>query len=183
MSVITIVIAGYAAIVSTLSLALALKVYQAGNPKIEVDWEYRETNRQLAIRVLNVSRADVTITSTELYIVHEVTTHRSHSGKYFQVHMDTIDEVPSELWQVGAQAPTFPARLPSNSAISFKVISDGIALPSEYPFDELLLKFVARFPSGRDIAYLRGDVLRHFMGIDPDRPITFPSPGSVPLEE
>lgn len=98
--------------------------------------------------------------------------------------MDTVDHIPSELWQVGSsKEEILPARLASNSLVTMQVRNDTISLPSEYPFDEILLKFVARFPGGKRTAYLGGDVLRHFMGIDPDRPISFPSAGSLPRED
>jgi hypothetical protein len=177
------VIAAYAAVVSTLSLFLSVKAYRAGNPNVDVDWTYYETNRQLSLSVTNTGRADVTISAVDLYIVHERILRQSRSGKYFAISKETIKDIPIDLWWPDLGPETFPIRVASNSLFTVRVKSYAIRLPPEYPVPELLLKFVARFPGGKQTAYLRGDVLRHFVGIDPDRPITFPSPGSLPVEE
>jgi hypothetical protein len=79
--------------------------------------------------------------------------------------------------------PLFQLGSPLIHFFSLYVKSGVINLPSDYPLDEMLLKFIARFPSGRQSAYLRGDVLRHFIGLDPDKPISHPSPGSIPYDE
>jgi hypothetical protein len=182
-SIVVAAIAAYAAIVSTLSLVLAMKVYRAGNPNVEMDWLYRESDRKLLLSILNTGRADVTISTVELFIVHETITSRSRSGRFFNVRTDTLGHVPSDLWRVESEEIALPIRLASNSLVSMQVKTDVIHLPSGYPLDEIVLKFVARFPNGKGVSYLRGDVLRHFMGIDPDRPISFPSPASLPRED
>jgi hypothetical protein len=176
-------IATYAAVVSTLSLAIAVKVYRAGNPNVEVHWEYQEPSRKLSLSILNTGRGDVTISAVDIFVVHETIFNRSRSGRYFNLRMDTVDHVPNELWLPKEQHAAIPFRLASNSLFSMDVKNGAISLPSDYPLEEILLKFVARFPGGKKSVYLRGDVLRHFIGIDPDRPIALPSPGSVPSED
>ena len=106
----------------------------------------------------------------------------------------------TKLWLRKPKAFTFPTRLASHSLFSIQVKNDAISLPSQYPLDELSLKFVARFPGkvatfppwGPKVATSPGakqsptflaDVLRHFAGIDPDVAVRFPSPGSLPLED
>jgi hypothetical protein len=177
------VIGGYAAIVSTLSVILAVKVYRAANPKVDLDWLYEEADRNLSVTVLNTGRADVTIATIDLYVVRHKITRRSPSGKYFNLRINTIDHIATKLWIRKPKAVSFPARLASNSMFSVQVKNDAIRLPSQYPLDELLLKFVAKFPGGKAVAHLGGDVLRHFVGIDPDVPVRFPSPGSLPAED
>lgn len=175
-------IAIYAAIISTLSLILAIRVYRVGGPKVSLDWEYWERDRNLVVSILNTGRADVTIASMDLYIVREEVTHRSPSGAYFNSHYETIGCIPQKLWYMKNRAVTFPARLASNSILSMRVKSEAITLPPQYSLDEISLRFVANFPNGAEIVYFRGDVLRHFVGIDPDRPVTYPSPGALPME-
>jgi hypothetical protein len=200
--IVTATVAAYAAIVSTFSLILAVKVHRAANPKVDVHWRYSESDRKLVVSIHNTGRADVTITTVDLYIAREVITRRS------RISIDPISQIPNKLWQRERKALTFPVRLDSYSMFSIRANNDAISLPSEYPLDELLLKFVARFPAkiatfppwfppwlvpwvprvarspgGKTVVYLRGDVLRHFAGIDPDRPIALPSPGSLPSDE
>jgi hypothetical protein len=176
-------IAGYAAVVSTLSLVLAIKVYRSGEPKVDVDWEYFETDRELTVSVLNTGRAGVTISTVELYVIHEQITKRSPNGRYVSLQMETIAEIPPRLWRPDEKNASFPARLSSQSLIVLHVRGHNVEIPQSHPLDELLLKFVARFPKGKEEVYLRGDVLRHFLGIDPSRPIRLPSPGSLPRED
>lgn len=178
-------ISTYAAIISTLSLFLAIKVYRAGNPKVELDWLYIEDERMLTLSVMNIGRSAVTITSIDLYIVREEIASRSPGGRYFNAKWEPVGAVPVEAWRQKSsmESQDFPLRLDSNSMISLRVDGDAIQLPPSYSVEELLLRFVARFPAGKTDAYLRGDVLRHFVGIEPDRPVTLPSPGSVPAEE
>jgi len=46
------IVAVYAAVVSTLSLIIAVRVYKAGNPDVDVDWEYQEEARKLLLTYL-----------------------------------------------------------------------------------------------------------------------------------
>ena len=174
-------IAAYATVISTASFVLAIKVYRAGNPKVEVDWVYNEPDRNLTLSILNLGRGDVTISVIDLYIAHEEITSRSRNGKYFNIKFETIDCISRKDWCIKSKGIGLPARLVSHSMLSVQVKNDAIVLDPKYPLDELLLKFVAKFPGGKAVAYLRGDVLRHFVGINPDVPISFPSPGSLPL--
>jgi hypothetical protein len=170
---ITAIVAAYAAIVSTLSLILAVKVYRAANPKVEVDWEYSPSDRNLTLTVLNTGRGDVTIATIDLYIERRVITSRSPDGRSFNARTDTISHVPTKLWLRKPKAVTF-ARLASHSMLSVQVKNDAINLPSQYPLDELRIKFEVSFPGGKEATYLRGDALWHFLGINPNAPIAPP---------
>jgi len=148
-----------------------------------MDWEYDQTDRKLLLSVTHTGRADVTIARVDLYIVHRQILSRSRTGKYYQIHVETIGDIPIELWWPDLESKTFPMRLASKSLVMAQVKNGAISLPTEYSLEELLLKFVVKFPGGTKAIYMRGEVLRHFVGIDPDRPITFPSPGSLPIQE
>jgi hypothetical protein len=177
------IIAAYAAIVSTLSLILSVRNYRASDPNVSLDWEYDEIGRRLSLSIWNTGRADVTIASANLYIVHERIVRRSPTGKYFAIQSETLDNIPTELWWLDLEPETFPIRLASNSLLTTQVKNNAISLPTGYPLEELLLRFVVKFPGGKDDAYLRGDVMRHFVGIDPDKPIAWPSPGNLPIQD
>lgn len=177
------IVAAYAAIVSTLSLILSVRVYRAGDPDVSITWEYDEVDRKLLLSVMNTGRADITIASVDLQIVHRQILNRSPTGKYYQMHTETIGVIPVELWWPDLEPKTFPMRLASKSLVMTQVKNDQISLPTDHPLSDLLLKFVASFPGGRKAVYMRGDALRHFVGIDQDRPITFPSPGTLPFQE
>lgn len=179
-SIVTPIIAIYGAVVSTLSAILALKVFLAGKPDVDLGWEYHGPSRNLALMVFNTERADVTISTIELYIVRHVVIRRSPISNAFAIRRETIDQIPSELWRNDVP---ISFRVASYSQVDISVSSDAIKLPPELPFDEMLLKFVARYPSGKQTAHVRGEILRHFLGIDPDRPITPPLRGAVPAED
>jgi hypothetical protein len=102
-SIIAAIIATYAAIVSTRSLALAKKAYRAADPYVELDWKYTQDDRNLSLSIMNPGQADVTITAIDLYVVHEVITNQSLNGKRFGVLIDPIDEISHGLW-----LPAFP---------------------------------------------------------------------------
>jgi hypothetical protein len=121
--------AAYAAIVSTLSLILSVRVYRAGGPDVDIDWEYHQKNRRLSLSILNTGRADVTITGVDLRIIHEQIFNRSPSGKYFNSRMDIIEEVPTELWWPDLGPETFPVRLTSNSLLTTQVRSRNFSDP------------------------------------------------------
>jgi hypothetical protein len=197
--IVTAAVAAYAAIVSTLSLILAMKVYRASSPHVEVDWVYTEPHRKLVVGIHNTGRADVTIATVDLHIERHVITSRSRIGNAFAMRTDHIRDVPTRLWVRKSKALTFPVRLAAHSTVSIQVKNDSIVLPTQYPLEELCLSFIARFtdkspplrrwgpnvarsPSGKATSHLGGEVLRHFAGIDPDIPITLPSPGILPQE-
>lgn len=175
------VIAAYAAVVSTLSLVLAIRSFRAGSPIVDLDWEYDESLSDFRLHVLNTGRADVTISSLSLVVIHEVIIRQS--GKYFDARFDIIDDIPANVWYPRSKESALPFRLASNSLLELRIDGSAINVPDGYPFDELMLRFTARFPGGRQRVFLRGDLLRHFLGIDPDRPIQMPSPGSLPRED
>lgn len=181
-ALITAVVAAYAAIVSTLSLILAVNVYRAANPKVEVDWVYSRADRNLTLTLLNTGRSDVTIATVDLYIERHVITSRNPDSRSFHARTDTISHVPTELWLRKPKAVTH-ARLAAHSMLSVQVKGDAISLPSQYPLDELRLKFVARFPGGKESAGLRGEVLCHFLGINPQHTYHLSSAGSLPSED
>lgn len=139
--------AAYAAIVSTLSLILALKVHRASSPNVEVDWIYTEPDRKLVVGIHNTGRADVTITAVDLYIERHVITSRSRISNGFGMRIEHICDVPVKLWLRKSKTLTFPARLASHSTVSIQVKNDSIILPTQYPLEELYLNFIARFPA------------------------------------
>jgi hypothetical protein len=180
-SFVTPAVATYAAVISTLSFVLAVKVYKAGDPEVELGWKYNELIRNLSLIVSNTGRGNVTISTIDLYIVRHEITRRSPISDAVAIHRETISHVSSELWR--GRDLDIPVRLESHAEVSISVKGEAVKLPSLFPFDDLLLKFVARYPGGKQIAYVRGEILRHFLGIDLDRPITLPSPGAVPTED
>src|SRR5918992_1422994 len=121
-SIVTSVLAAYAATVSTLSLILAVKVFKAGNPKVTLSWEYIQSENNLTLMVLNTGRADVTISTVELRVMRERIISRSRNGKYFKLYMETISQIPGRIW--AADDVAIPYRLISNSAISISVNID-----------------------------------------------------------
>jgi hypothetical protein len=181
-----------------LSLILALRVHRAANPNVEIHWDYSGQGRKLVVIILNTGRAEVTIASVDLYIERHVITSRSWIDNAFAMRIDKISHIPAKLWIRNRKTLTLPTRLASHSALTVQVRNDAISLPSQYPLDELTLKFVVRFPArtprhpwaiiappfgGAATAYFGHDVLRHFAGINPDVPVTYPSPGSLPMED
>lgn len=164
-SLVTSALATYGAVVSTLSFILAVKVFKAGNPRVELHWEYFVPDHNLSLIVLNVGRADVTISTIELYIVRHVVTRRSPISDAVAIRRETIDHISGGLWRDNDIAISF--RLASYSEVSIPVKSEAIRLPSELPIDELLLQFVVTYPGGSQIVYMRAEHL-------------YPSPG--PLE-
>jgi hypothetical protein len=84
-SIIEAAIAGYAGIVSTLSLILALRAYRAGGPIVDVTWAYFDDKQELMLIVTNKGRADVTVFDIDLSIVrHRIT---RQLGKAFDLEM------------------------------------------------------------------------------------------------
>jgi hypothetical protein len=200
--IITAAVAAYAAVVSTLSLALALKTHRAANPKVALDWIYAADDRKLVVNVYNTGRADITITNLDLYLDRHVITSRSWISSGYGIRVYEIEQIPAERWLSNPET-VIMARLASHSTLSVQVKHEAISLPSQYSIHELHLRFVASFPgnadmvdrffpfgpkeagstAGKAVAFLAGDVLRHFAGIDPDVPIRYPSPGSLPMED
>lgn len=179
MSIIATVIAVYAGIISTLSLILAARVYRTGGPIVTMSWEYFAGKQELTLIVTNRGRADVTVSDLELSIIRDKIIRRI--GNRWASETTVIEDIPQERWRADSEV-TFPLRLASSSELSMKVNSDGIRpLPSDCPFDELLLKFTARTPHGGPIIYLRGNVLRHFIASDPDWELVLDG-GAVPLD-
>ena len=150
---------------STLSFILALKVFKAGNPDVELGWEYNEPDRNLVLMVVNSGRADVTISAIELFIVRWTITRRSPISNAFAIRRETIAHIPSKLWRDN-DTPT-SLRVASHSVTPVSVKIEAIKLPSGLPVDELLLKFVARYPGGKQVTYMRGD---HFLEIESGMP-------------
>jgi len=134
-ALITTVVAAYAAIVSTLSLILAIKVYRAANPQVEVDWTYSAPDRKLVVSVHNTGRADVTINTVDLYVERHVITRRSRVSDAYAERVDMISHIPAKLWLRKPKTTTFPTRLASHSMFSFGVKNDAISLPSQYPLN------------------------------------------------
>jgi hypothetical protein len=195
---IALAVATYAAIISTLSLVLAIRVHHAGSPKVSVHWAYTQTDRKLTVTILNTGRADVTISAIELYVERDVIIRGSREAGQWDSRIETLSHIPNKLWLSKSNGLTLPSRLAANSMFSIQVKNKAITLPTQFPLDELLLKFVVRFPreitrpprgigvtppGGKAVTYVGGDVLRHFVGVDPDRPISRPSPGSLPLDD
>lgn len=160
-STVTSALAIYAAVISTLSLILAVIAYKAGNPKVILGWEYIQSGRNLWLIVDNTGRADVTISSVDFYPMNrKVMSGRSRDEKHFSLRVKSTGQVSYKQWRPGD-------RLPSNSAVSVPVKDKSIDLTSGQPFDEIMLRAVVRYPGGRQVAYIHGEVLRHFLGIDP----------------
>lgn len=150
------IVAIYGAVVSTLSFFLALKVFRAGRPDVELDYEVGELHRSFSLDVRNTGRADVTISSIELYIERHVITHRSPISSSFAMRIDPIERIPTKIWRDSDDADT-SFRLASHSEVIIPVKCVAIKLPSEFPITELLLKFVASHPGGTKIVYMRAE--------------------------
>lgn len=177
-STIEAIIAGYAGIVSTLSLVLARRAYHTSGPIVDITWEYFEEKQELTLIITNRGRADVTVSDLELSIVrHRIT---SRSGKYYNLEMTNLVDVPRKRWCT-SQKVRFPCRLVSDSMFSVNVRIDGVyPLPSQVPLDEILLEFTARTPHGKRVVWVPDTIIRHFIASSPDWPV-IPGTGAIPL--
>lgn len=149
-------------------MILAVKAFKAGNPRVILDWVYIPSDRNLSLIVLNTGRADVTISTIELYIFRHVVTRRSPISDGVAIRRERINHISSELWRDSDVA--IPLKLASYSEVLIPVKSGAIRLPSKLPVNELLLRFVATYPGGSQSAYMRAEHLH-------------PSPGWVPLDD
>jgi hypothetical protein len=173
-------IASYAVVVSTLSLVLAIRAHRAGEPNFNLGWEYNMDGQQLSVMMTNRGRSDISIYDLELSIVrHEIT---RQIGKVFDFREILIREVPLNEWRANSAEVSFPFRLTSFSIASVRARNEALRpLAPDHPFDELLLKFVARSPKGKQAVFMRGEILRHFIARNPDWRI-FSSPSSIELD-
>jgi hypothetical protein len=168
-SIIEATIAGYAGVVSTLSLIVARRAYRAGGPVVDIDWEYFADKQELILMIINKGRADVTVSDLELTIER----HRifNRLGNSFNMEITTLADIQRKQWCAG-QKVIFPLRLASNSMRSIKVKRDVIhLLPPQIPSDEIFLKFTARTPHGKQVVWVPDTILQHFTASDPDTPI------------
>ena len=180
LSIIAAVVAAYAGVISTLSLRLAARALRAGGPIVDMDCEYFTPKQELTLTVTNTGRADVTVSDLDLAIIRSRIV--SRLGNAWRSEWTVIEHISPERWRADLEV-SFPIRLISHSSFSVKVSSDGIRpLPSQYPFDELLLRFTARTPDAGPIAYFRGNLLRHFIASDPDLEVVPDGGGAVPLD-
>jgi hypothetical protein len=172
-------LAVYAAGVSTLSFFLAVKAHSlaekahlAAGPVVYVDWEYDATARELIVSVVNSGRSDTTIYDLHLVIVREIITSVSISGEFFNMHMAPIVDVPKIQWWKNYDPKILPARIAASSKFPVHVNNNGISLPiEEFSIYDILLRFVVENPNSYEMAYFRGDILRHFIGLEPDVPV------------
>jgi hypothetical protein len=177
-SIIEAVIAGYAGIVSTLSLVLARRANRTSGPIVAITWEYYDEKQELTLVVTNTGRAAVTVSDVELSIVRHRITRRT--GNYYDLEMTSLADIPRKRWCPN-QKISFPFRLASDSMFSMKVKSDGIRpLPSQIPLDEILLEFTARTPHGKQVAWVPDSIIKHFIASNSDTPFA-PGRGSIPL--
>ena len=92
------VIAIYAALVSTCSVILAMKVYRTGGPMVELDWGYYSDKRRLVIDIQNMGRHDITVTGFALYVIREEIFNKSITGRSFSLKRELLDEIPMSDW-------------------------------------------------------------------------------------
>jgi len=169
--IITVIISGYAAIISTLSFVLASRAYRAGGPITEIHWEYSEKGQELTLDVVNKGRADVTISGLELFVL------RDNEG---EIMPTKIGEIPRDRWCASHEIE-FPIRMSANSMISVKTNRKGIE-SSLYQFlpGQLTLEFCVKTPHGKRAVWVGGAVFNHFTSLNPKWSITS-SRGSRPL--
>jgi hypothetical protein len=173
------ILAIYAAGVSTLSFFLAVKAHNlaekahsAAGPIVYIDWEYDETTRELIVSVVNSGRSDTTIYDLHLVVICEIITSVSITGRSFAMHMVPVADVPKIQWWKDYDPTDLPVRIAASSKFLVHVNSDGISFPLEkYSLHDILLRFVVETPNSYEMAYFRGDVLRHFIGLEPDVPV------------
>jgi hypothetical protein len=169
-----VIISTCALVVSVLSLILSARGQHVGGPVVHVDWNYRETTRELSINVENSGRSDVEIKALDLTIVYEEVIWSEMKNRYGQktYHMrkTEVGEIPASQWSANYDAFGLPFRLPSYSSMPYALVQPDAIRPllSPYPLDKVVLKCIVRFPRGKSIARIRSDDLEHFIASSPD---------------
>src|SRR5262245_25773326 len=111
----------YVAVISTLSLILALITFRTGGYRVNLSWEYTKTDRTLSVTILNTGRTGVMISKVELCIVHRYskTAYGPKGTSSVVTHEQHLLTIPNELWC--AENINIPFRLGSNSEASISI--------------------------------------------------------------
>jgi hypothetical protein len=173
------ILAIYAGVVSTYSIylgarahKLAEKAYLAAGPLVSVRWEYDESVPDLVVSVVNSGRSDVTIYDLTMGVVQETVTRMSPTGRSFDVRMTNVELIETMRWWRNYDPSQLPVRLAASSRFSVHVKRDSIShLPGSLPLYDILLRFVAETADDYISGYFRGDILRHFIGLEPEVPV------------
>lgn len=138
----TLAIAVYAAILSTLSLALAAVSFRAGGPVLNLSWEYDHSLQKLVVFVANTGRSDVTVDSVDLLLERREVYRRGRFGVAHLEEASTLARTPLMQWADAKIAPSLPLRISSNSRVMWHVARDVVkSMPWEQQLSELSLVF------------------------------------------
>ncbi|MGC4756992.1 hypothetical protein [Micromonospora trifolii] len=167
----TLAIAIYAAILSTLSFALAAVSYRNGGPILDVSWQYDQSRHELTVFVANTGRSDITIDSVDLTL--ERTT-ISRKGRLGAAHVDVsiLSRIALAQWAKLVDTDGLPLRISSNSRATWQVASEVVSsMPWAHSMDELSLRFEVESPRRTAHVWFRGELLEDFLAATrPDAP-------------
>jgi hypothetical protein len=159
----TLLVASYAAAVSTFSLALALKVFRVGDPIVEVGWQYAEEGRVLQVTVANTGRADVTVHSFDMGLERHEITRRNRRG-HFAVRVHQLGSLPFDQWKTGSNSPELPVRISSNSMVFWRVDREAVrTLTCSHAMEEIFLTFWVESARGVKRCWFGKNLLEHFV--------------------
>nr|WP_152332284.1 hypothetical protein [Micromonospora purpureochromogenes] len=161
----TLAIAVYAAVISTVSLALAAVSYRVAGPVLNLSWEYDHTLQELVVFVANTGRSDVTVDSVDLLLERREVYRRGRFGiGHLEKEESILTRIPLMQWADTKADPPIPLRISSNSRVMWHVARDVLeSMPWDEQLSELSLVFELDSPRGTERVWFQGELLTDFL--------------------